>query len=216
MRQRLVIALLTLCGFVAGFGARILTESKCKVPPPPTAGSEFMRKSQVQPANDTERRAPTYTEAEREKLLGDIEKLRPQIELYQKRLDEIADEYERDVMPILTSEQRAKYEVDKKRNAEQLAKGEREVAATTTLSDEQIFKMQQLPIWNALWNVAINARLEWWVRDYHLSPDQQKQLRAILVKRREKFLALVDAVPPPSIVLSQLAPQAEKLKTKKE
>ena len=212
MNQRLLIALLTALGFAAGFGARMLTESGPAVPPPPAAGSEFVRAGNG--ANDNrERRAPTYSDKERAKLVAEIQKLRPQIDAYRKRMDEISAEFDHDLLPVLTPEQREKFFAMEKKSAAREAKGEKKVAATVTLSDEQIFQLQQRPLWHALWNVAINWRLEHIKHDFNLTPAQETQVRDLLQKRREKFLELVDSSPPPSITLSQLAPQAEKLAT---
>ncbi|PTY01220.1 hypothetical protein [Opitutus sp. ER46] len=212
MKQRVLIAVLTLLGFAAGFAARLLTESGPNVPPPPTPGTEFVRSGNgAGQAENKERRSPTYSEKDRTRLLTDIQKIRPQIETYRVRIDQIGDEFERDVLAILDPEQRQKFEARLKKNAERRAKGEKEAAETTTLSDEQIFRLQQEPLWNALWNVAINWRLERLTRDYKLDDQQQARVRVLLQQRREKFLELVDATPPPSIMLSRLAPQAEKL-----
>lgn len=213
MNQRLLIALLTAIGFAAGFGARMLTESGPRVPPPPAPGSEFVRSGTAAPVDKDARRAPTYTEKDRAKLVAQIEKIRPQIDEYRKRIDEIAAEFDRDLQPMLTPEQRAKFAELQKKSAERAAKGEKQVAEATTLSDEQIFQLQQRPLWHALWNVTINWRLDHLKRDFNLTADQQAQVIELLKKRREKFLALVDSSPPPSITLSQLAPQAEKLAT---
>lgn len=210
MNQRLLIALLTALGFAAGFGARMLTESGPALPPPPAAGSEFVQTGAAATDN-RERRAPTYSDKERAKLVAEIQKLRPQIDAYRKRMDEISDEFDHDLLPVLTAEQRAKFFAMQKRSAAREAKGEKKVAETITLSDEQIFQLQQRPLWHALWNVAINWRLEHLQHDFNFTPAQQRQVRDLLRKRREKFLELVDTSPPPSITLSQLAPQAEKL-----
>jgi hypothetical protein len=212
MKQRLLIALLTAIGFAAGFGARMMTESGPTVPPPPAPGSEFVRPGTgVVAADAKERRSPSYSEKDRAKLLADIQNYRRQIDEYRNRIDDIAADFEHELVPVLNAEQRAKLETMQKHSAERRAKGEKAAAETVTLSDEQIFQLQQRPLWNALWNVAINWRLDRLNRDFKLDDAQQAKIRALLQKRREKFLNLVDSTPPPSITLSQLAPQAEKL-----
>ena len=217
MKQRLLIAVLTVLVFGAGFFARMLTEGGPAVPPPPAPGTEFVRSSVPTPTADAkERKAPTYTEKDRAKILTDIEKIRPQIEAYRTRIDAIGAEFEAELLPVFTPEQREKYVAKQKRDAERHAKGERQAAETTTLSDEQIFQLQQRPLWNALWNVAINWRLDRLVNEYKLDSGQQAKVRELLKQRREKFLALVDSTPPPSITLSQLAGQAEKLASAKK
>lgn len=212
MNQRLFIALLTGLGFAAGFGARMLTESGPAIPPAPALGTEFVRSSTPAPAPENkERHAPTYTEKDRARLISDITKIRPQIDHYRNTIDEIGADFERDLLPIFSPEQREKYLAKQKRDLEGREKGRQIVAQTPTLSDEQIFFLQQRPLWNALWNVAINWRLEKLVRDYKLDEPQQATVRVLLQKRRERFLALVDSTPPPSITLSELAPQSEKI-----
>ncbi len=212
MNQRLFIALLTGLGFAAGFGARMLTESGPAVPPAPALGTEFVRSSNPTAASENkERRAPTYNDKDRARMINEIAKIRPQIDHYRKTIDEIGADFEGQLLPLLTAEQREKYQAELKKDRERREKGRQLVAQTATLSDEQIFYLQQRPLWNALWNVAINWRLERLVHDYKLDEPQQAKVRELLQKRRERFLALVDSTPPPSITLSDLAPQAEKI-----
>lgn len=211
MKQRLVIALLTVLVFGAGFLARVLTESGPNIPAPPAPGTEFVRASEPTPAGAKERRAPTFTEKDRARLLERIQRLRPQVDSYRRRIDAIAAEFDRDLVPILTPQQRQKLALEQQHSAARRAKGEREAAQTISLSDEQIFRLQQRPLWNALWNVAINWRLERLTHDFKLDAAQQQKVRELLERRRQKFLDLVDSTTPPSITLSQLAPEAEKL-----
>lgn len=212
MNPRLLVALLTALGFAAGFGARMLTESGPAVPPPPTLGQEFVRSGTATPGHDNkERRAPTYTDKDRSRLIADVAKIRPQIDLYRQRIDQIAAEFERDLVPVLTPEQKEKFTAMQKRDAERRAKGEQSVAQAVTLSDEQIFRLQQRPLWNALWNVAISWREGMLDRELKLDDAQEAKVRELLEQRRRKFLDLVDSTPPPSITLSELAPQAAKL-----
>ena len=67
------------------------------------------------------------------------------------------------------------------------------------------------PLWNALWSVAINWRLEFLCKEYKLDEEQRGEACGLLKQRREHFLALVDSTPPPSISYSELARQAQKL-----
>jgi hypothetical protein len=209
VKQRLLIVLFTALVFGAGFGARAWTEADRALPPPPAApGSEFVRGASTPPPEPRTTTKP----ADRTKIVADIERLRPQIDSYRKRIDEIAAEFDRDFLPLLTAEQRDKYLAQQKRNAERRAKGEADAAADTgPLSDEQIFQLQQRPLWNVLWSVAIVWRLDRLVHDYKLDGAQQAKTRELLVARREKFLTLVDSNQPPTISLSQLASQAQKL-----
>lgn len=212
MNQRLLIAILTALGFAAGFAARSLTSAGPSVPPPPAAGTEFIRPTgtTAPTSGGQDRRAPTYNEAERDRLLGQIEKMRPKVDAYRQSIENLAAEFERDLMPILTPEQVAKFEENKHKRA----KRDKLDAEVPVLSDEQIFQLQQRPLWHALWNVAINWRLDHLTNEYKLTEEQRCQIRPLLERRREQFLALVDNTPPPSITLSQLATQADKLRAK--
>jgi hypothetical protein len=49
------------------------------------------------------------------------------------------------------------------------------------------------------------------IKDLKLTDAQQLKTRELLRDRREKFLAIVDSTPPPSIMLSRLAPAAQRL-----
>ena len=220
MKQRLVIALLAALCFGAGFAARMWTEDDGPaVPPPPTAvGGEFTPSaSPTTPAAGSAKRKSSAVAARtdqpnRAKLLADIDRLRPQIDSYRTRLDEIDAEFERSVALLLTPEQRERFEARQKRNAEHRAKGEaRAVAETGPLTDEQVAQLQQRPLWNVLWSVSINARFDRLNKDIKFDEAQIPQVRELYRVRREKFLALVDTTPPPSITLSELATQAKKI-----
>lgn len=212
MRQQLLIAGFTAVGFAAGFATHTMTIEGPKVPPPPTPGAEFIRTAEgAATATEKPRQAPTYSEKERERLRDDIEKMRPQIDSFRKRMEEIAAEYDEGMRAMLNAEQRERFEARLRRNAERAAAGDRRAAASMTLSDEQIFQAQQGQLWSVLWNVAVNYRLERLVQDFSLTPDQQVKAKLLLEARREKFLALVDSTTPPTITLSRLAPQADKL-----
>jgi hypothetical protein len=217
MKQRLIIALLTVLVFGAGFAARTLTETAPGVPPPPAMpGSEFVRAPTPTANGETpaEKRTPGISEKERARLFADIEKVRPQIEAYHKRLDEISAEFDRDFATLLNPDQRAKFDAQQKKNADNRAKREaKEAADTGPLSDQQIEQLRRQPLWNALYSVAVAWRLDRLTHDFKLDADQQAKVRDLLHARREKFLALIDSSPPPSITYSELARRAERLAT---
>jgi hypothetical protein len=218
MKQHLVIALLALICFGAGFAAREMTETGPAIPPPPGAlGAEFQHGAAVTPASDPHGHAPAPAKTEqpldRAKMLADIERLRPQIETYRKRLDEIDLEFDHDLAGVLTADQNEKYTVLQKKRAERRAKGEaKEAADTTPLSDEQIVRKQQGPLYNVLGSVAISMRLDSLNHDLKLDEAQQAKVQDLLRLRRQKFLTLVDSVPPPTIMLNRLAPIEKKLR----
>ncbi len=210
MKQRVFIAVLTVLVFVAGFAARVWTDRKPPLPPPPAPLlGEFGRTSK--PAKpEAKKDAPRPLN--RAKLVADIERLRPEIDAFRLRMDQIDAEFDRDLIRLLTAEQRTHYNGERKKWAERMAKGEAAAAADPApLTDEQIARLQQRSLYRVLGMVSPTMKLEWVSHDVKLDVAQQEAVRVLLQARREKFLALVDTTPPPSITLSQLAPVAQKL-----
>ena len=215
MTQRLVIALLVMIAFGAGFGARMWTEGVHVLPSPPAPGIEFVRQSAPAVAGaKSESRGVVSGSPDRAKLIADIEKVRPQIAAYHKRLDEIAAEFDRDFLSILVPEQRLIFEARQKQSAVWRATREAEVTGTDLLTDPQIEQLRRQPLWNALYSVAISWRFDRLVSDYKLDENQRVRVRRLLEARREKFIALVDSSPPPSISLSSLASRTQQLQVK--
>ena len=215
MMSRLVIAALTCLGFGAGFLARMWTECARAVPPPPAVlGSEFHRS---EPTADGAGQKPGSRSrgdrtVDRADLIADIEKSRPQIEAYRKRMGEIDAEFDRELVTLLNSDQRQRYEAQQKRYAERrLNRQAREAADPRPLSDEQILRLQQIPLFSALWTITVTSRLERLNRDLKLDESQMESVRRLLLSRRGKFIDLVDSAPPPTITLSLLASRAQKL-----
>ena len=104
-----------------------------------------------------------------------------------------------------------------KRWADRRARGEAAIAAETVpLSDEQIFRLQQRPLYGVLSSVSVTMRFDQLKKELKLTAEQEPKVRDLLLSRRQKFLALIDASPPPSIILSRLAPHAEKLGAESE
>jgi hypothetical protein len=210
VKQRLLIAIFTVLVFGAGFAARVWTDEDRALPPPPSApGGEFVRVPTAPAANA---KAEPKRGADRAKMIADIERLRPQIDAYRNRLEVIEAEFQRDFVPVLNPEQREHYDAFKKKGSEDHAKNEAKAAADTTLlTDEQVERLRQRPLWNALDSVAISWPLDRLKDRYKLDEAQQAKVRELLRMRREKFIALVDSTPPPSITLSDLARRTQKL-----
>jgi hypothetical protein len=225
MKQRLLIVLFTALVFGAGFGAHLWIANDVTVPPPPAAiGSEFAHGpgTPASPSATTDsKNAAPGARSEREepldraKLMGEIQRYSSQIKTYQTRLDELDAEFDRGLLPLLSGAQRASYSALQKRAADHRAKGEAAIAAETApLSDEQIFRLQQRPLYGVLGSVAISMRFDQLKRELKLTADQEAKVRELLVARRKDFLALIDATPPPSITLSRLALHAAQLGAK--
>lgn len=216
MTQRLLIVLFSALIFGAGFAARMWTERDAAVPPVPAAiGSEFSRSVTTSPeAKSAKKASPRGGEqsVDRAKLVKEIDRYSKEITTYRAHLDEIDAAFDRDLAALMTKEQRERYAARQKRDADRRAKGEAAFAADTApLSDEQIFRLQQRPLYSMLGAVSLTMRFDSLTKDLKLDEAQQAKLRDLLRVRREKFIALVDTTPPPSILLSRLAPVAQKL-----
>lgn len=222
MKQRLLIVLFTALVFGAGFGAHVWIAGDATVPPPPTAiGSEFAHgpgalATTATPA-DPKNAKPAATAGnpqplDRPKLMSEIQRYSSNIKSYQTRLDELDAEFDHGLLPLINDEQRGRYTALQKRWADRRTKGEAAIAAETApLSDEQIFRLQQRPLYGVLGSVSVSMRFDQLKKELKLTSEQESKVRELLVARRGKFLELIDATPPPSITLSQLARHAAKI-----
>lgn len=206
MKQRLLIALLTVAVLGAGYAAGVWTERhSCKIPkPPPLLG-------ELSPAKKTDGAAAKSPAPNPAHLAAQIERLRPQVEHFRERMLEIDREMDQEIMPILNPQQRETFQGIVKKYADLREKEDAALNSPTPLTSEEIIRLQQKPLYKMLSIVVVPMRLEWNTKDLTLDPQQQAQLRTILEKRRTKFLELVDSSPPPSLTLSQLVPIAQRL-----
>ncbi|HVS51344.1 MAG TPA: hypothetical protein VHD62_03230 [Opitutaceae bacterium] len=203
MTQRTFIALLTIVMFAAGYTVRMATDRGQPVPPPPAAlASEF---PSAVPAADAKAKQPPL---DRAKLLAEIEKLRPQIEAYRTQVDDIFSEFDREFAKLLNPAQVEKYTANQKRWAEREAKHK---AESKPLTDDDIARARERPLMDVYWMVTITPRLGQLTSDYQLDEKQQAETRALLTLRRNKFIALLDGTPHPSVRLSRLAPMIERV-----
>jgi hypothetical protein len=199
MTQRVFIALLTVAVFVAGYVSRAWTEPHQTVPPaPPALAKEY--------AHPTDKKSER--QLDRAKLLAEIQKLRPQIEVYSAQVDEINAEFDREFAQILTPAQREKFFANQKKSAERDAK---RLADRSPLSDEDIQRAKDRPLTSTYWCVVVTPHLERMTKEYSLDAAQQTTARALLALRRNQFIALLDSTPHPSIRLSRLAPLMERV-----
>jgi hypothetical protein len=204
MTQRLFVALLTVAVFGAGYLARVWTEPRQLVPPAPaTLAREF-----APAAPSTAGGKKMERQLDRAKLVAEIQKLRPQIEAFSAQMQEIDGEFDREFALLLTPAQRERYLANQKRWAERDAK---RVAKREPLSDEDIQREQDRSTTLVYFKVTVTPRLEMLTREYKLDEVQQGATRALLVLRRNKFMALFDATPHPSVRLSRLAPLIERV-----
>src|SRR3984957_11206774 len=204
MRARVLAAFLTLAVFAAGFGAGLWAERHRPFPAPPGA---FMGEFGARPG----RAIRAGTPVNRAQLSEQIEKLRPEMESFRAHITEIYGQFDRDIEPILTPEQRSLYA--KKFQARRGFGPPPEIVADDekTLTDDQIEQLMQRPFRTLAFFVVIPMTLEKMTSDLKLDDAQRDKVKDFLRVRREKFIELVDSAPPPSLTLSRLAPLAQRL-----
>jgi hypothetical protein len=200
MRDRVLAALLTLAVFAVGFGAGTWAERHRPFPGPPAA---FMSEFGAKPSPPAPAPNPPVNRAQ---LLEQIEKIRPEIESFRARTDEIYAQFDRDMLTVLTPEQDAAY---LKKFRPQHASGPQ--GDEKPLSDEEIERLLQRPLRTLAYFVVLPMTLDRMVTELKLDDSQRDKVRDFLRVRREKFIELVDSVPPPSLMLSRLAPVAQRL-----
>jgi hypothetical protein len=206
MRQFLAIASLSVLAFAAGYGVRIWVDHTQPLPRPPEAfGAEF---SAAKPPVATAIPVAPDRVLNRAELAAQIERLKPQMETYHTRMNEINADFELNFTAILTPEQNAVHQAHLAAVAPRAARP----VDTALLTDEQISGLLQRPLMNMFRNVALQLKVESLNKEItNLTPDQQEKVMDLLRRRREKFLALVDSVPPPSLYLLNLAPAVQRL-----
>lgn len=211
MKQRLLVAFLTVLVFGAGFAARMFTENDRPVPPPPAAPYADLLPKASSAENKTPQNAPKpYNRAQ---IIAEIEKLRPQIDSFRARMDAIDTEYEQAFAGILNVDQRRVYDAKMADAQKKKVEHDLKVAAQPPppLSDEEIAKLRQRPFETIFWRVSTIMKLEQVTRDYKLDEAQQARERELLGARRNKVLALLDTTQPPTVRMISLAPMVERL-----
>jgi hypothetical protein len=204
MRERFLAALLTLAVFAAGFGAGLWAERHRPLPPPPGA---FMGEFGAHPGGH-----PSRPPVNRADLLDQIGRLGPQMETFRSSMTEIYAQFDRDIEAILSPEQKDAYA--KRFKAHRGFGPPPEIAADDKpLSDDQIDRLLQLPFRTLAFFIVTPMTLERMSNELKLDETQRDKVRDLLRVRREKFIELVDSAPPPSLMLSRLAPLAQRLGT---
>lgn len=204
MRDRILAVLVTLVVFATGFIGGLWAERHRPLPRPPGA---FMGEFGAKPGGPPQRQGPPINRAQ---LRDQIEKLQPEMEAFTAHITEIYAEFDRDIEPVLTPEQREHYEKTFKAHhgfvpAPDMA------GSDMPLSDEQIDQLMQRPFRTLAFFVVIPMTLERMGSELKLDDMQKGKVRDLLRVRREKFIELVDSAPPPSLTLIRLAPFAQRL-----
>jgi hypothetical protein len=201
MQRRVLIALLTVFVFGAGYLARVWTERQLPLPPPLTPGGEFASSQTPAPG--------PMPPVDRAKLSAEIEQLKPQIDEFRKRLRAIDAEFDHNLQAILTPDQLSRY-LDRKRRR---ANDPRQLhsADPRPLTDAQIMMLHEQPLYAALDHISLELTLDDLNNDLKFDDAQRAKIHDLLLKRREEFIMLVDDTPPPSLILSRLASVAQRL-----
>jgi hypothetical protein len=79
------------------------------------------------------------------------------------------------------------------------------------LTDAEITGLLQRPLWGVFNKIALQMKVDDLNKELKLDAAQQDKVRELLRHRREEFLALVDSVPPPSLLYLSLAPAEQRL-----
>jgi hypothetical protein len=200
MRDRVLAALMTLAVFTVGFGAGTWAERHRPFPAPPAAfmGEFGAKRAPAAPAQN-----PPVNRAQ---LLEQIEKIRPEIDSFREHTDEIYAQFDRDMLTVLTPDQDAAYL--KKFRPQHAPQPQDE---DKPLSDEEIERLLQRPFRTLAYFVVLPMSLDRMVTELKLDDAQRDKVKDFLRVRREKFIELVDSVSPPSMMLSRLAPVAQRL-----
>ncbi len=202
MRDRFLAGLLTLAVFAAGFGAGLWAERHRPFPPPPGA---YMGEFGGRPGG-----RPARSPVNRAELSEQIDRLRPEMESFRAHITDIYAQFDRDIDLILTPEQRDAYE--KRFKAHRGFGPPPEIGSDDKpLSDDQIEQLLERPFRTLAFFVVIPMTLERMTNDLKLDEAQHEKVKDLLRVRREKFIELVDSAPPPSLMLSRLAPLAQRL-----
>ncbi|HWA85475.1 MAG TPA: hypothetical protein VG710_04580 [Opitutus sp.] len=210
MKARILIALLTVAVFAAGYGARVWADHHaCKVPPAPKLLGELSGQNTTAAASSPE---PLPNPA---KISSALQKLGPEIDKFQASVKEIDDELDAGVLALLHPDQKPLWDKMVAHRVVYRAQEEAGIPADGLLTPEQIMNLQQRPLYKLLAVVVVPLKLEWLVHDLNLDDEQQEAARKLLLVRREKFLTLLDSSPPPTLRLSRLMPLAERIGEKK-
>jgi hypothetical protein len=209
MRQFIAIAILSVLVFVAGYGVRVWVDSTAALPPPPPLGAEFAANNK--PATAPPADSNPSASQRRQELVAQIQSLRPQIDMYRKSLAQIDADFDHDLVALLTPVQHDRYDERHRRLRAQNAQSAQRFDNKGPPTDEQMMWLYDRPSWIALDHISVQWKLDDMNKDIKFDDEQYAKVRDLLNQRRDKFLKLVDSVPPPSLHLSQLSQVVQRL-----
>ena len=192
MKDTTRIAFTTLIIFGAGLGIGIWTQRIQPVPPPPMPPLGEMRKFGGPP---DDKRGGRFGPTKTKDMEAAMEKLRPQMQAFEDKLQQLDADFRQKFEATLTPEQ-------KKILAE---KGP--PATSTPPNPGQTPDRMMRPMGGMAFFTIITPAATHFSKELQLTPEQEANLLALLKERRQQFLDYVDANPPPSLELGRMAPR---------
>jgi hypothetical protein len=212
MKLRLLVAALTILVFAVGFGAGIWTQHHRPLLSPPIGllGEIRNRSFDVH--------VQLSDPAAIAKINAEIERMKPDIDAFREKLDALNDDFRQKFAVLLTPAQHEQFEKMHKRYEEDLQARRASTplpAIEAAPAGGATLKLPFFaePVEGMTSIVVVPLALDHLSDQLKLDDHQKVALRQLLLDRREKFLALIDATPPPSIRLNRLAPLINRLAT---
>jgi hypothetical protein len=209
MKLRLLIAALTILVFAAGFGACIWTQRHCPLLAPPVPLLGEVRDQGV------DVRLQLSDAADIQKINAEIERIKPDIDAFRQKLDAINHDFRQKVDALLTPAQHEKFEKMHKRYEDRRTQRANDSLPTveTSSAGGATLKLPFFaePVEGMTSAVVVPLTLDHLATELQLDDRQKAAVHQLLLERREKFLELIDATPPPSIGLNRLAHIINKL-----
>jgi hypothetical protein len=198
MRDSLRVILITVALFLSGLLVGIWTQKVRPMPPPPFGPmSEFGGQSLpgfqglALPLPPWMRNSPNMPPPSPEEIRKRMATLEPQFEAFRKNVDAIEQQFRSSFEAILDTEQKHKFEDIKKR----IANLPDPLPGCGPIMGPVFVSM-----------VIYRPLLEHFTEDLGLDDKQQKQLKDLLIDRRNKLITLLDETPPPSFKLEKVMP----------
>lgn len=193
MKDLLRVSLITLIAFLCGAGVGIWTQRLKPIPPPP-----------IGPFGEinfpSERKRPPISPEKAAELEEATKRLQPEIEAYQKQLDGLEQDFRVKFEALLTPEQHQRLRQILPPHLHPRPPDPRGRPGHHPQFDGGFFGA--LTIFT-----IITPAQEMLTRELGLDAGQQAQLKTLLIERRNRFLAFVDANPPPSLKLGRMVPR---------
>jgi hypothetical protein len=198
MKDGLRVILITVALFLSGLLVGIWTQKVRPMPPPPFGpmsefgGQSLPRFRVLAPApSPWIQTSPNLPPPSPEEIRRRMATLELQFEAFRKNVDAIEQQFRSSFEAILNAEQKHTFEDIKNRIA--------------NLPDPLPGCGPVMgPVFVSM--VIYRPLLEHFTEDLALDDKQQKQLKDLLIDRRNKLIALVDETPPPSFKLEKVMP----------